>query len=133
MTQGESLIPQPIGLRARIAPVRLALLFIICASGCGSANEFTRSNDNRVALRARCDGGDPDSAASGAARSCVRITGYIAAEAISAASGGIGGRAAPFGVLGAPQVVTGLGASTAIIVDQPADAPPTFLQATHNE
>ena len=133
MTQGESLIPQAVRRPAGIASIRSALLFIICAAGCANANEFTRSKDLRVALPARCDGGEADSTAGGGAENCVRITGYIAAGAMSAPGDGIGGHFAPFGVVGAPRVVTSLGASTTTIVDQPADARPMFLQATHSE
>ena len=130
MTQGESQIPQAILRPAKVAPVKSALLFMICAIGCASANEFTRSNDLRVVAPARC--GESDSAASGAG-SCVRITGYIAAGAISAPSDGIDGRPAPFGVVATPGLMTGLGAFMATIIDQPAGARPTSLQTTHNE
>ena len=126
MTQGESQISQAILWPAKVAPGKAALLFIFCAIGCASANEFTRSNDLRVVVPARC--GESDSAAS-----CVRITGYIAAGAISASSDGIDGRPAPFGVVATPGLMTGLGAFMATIIDQPAGARPTSLQTTHNE
>jgi hypothetical protein len=133
MTQGESRIPQPIRRPGGVAPLRLPLLFIFCAISCASANEFTRSDDLRVAAPVRCEGGDPDPAASGDVGNCVRITGYVAAGRISATSDGISRRPTPFGAVGAPQVLTGLGASAVTIVDKPAGARPTFLETTHNE